>query len=313
MKESKTVLVTGGAGFIGSHITEACVNRGFHARVVDDLSTGRMENIAHLMDRIEFIRGDICDRKLMRDAVAGVDYLFHEAAVASVAKSVANPQRTLEANVMGTLNLLESARDAGVKRVVFASSSSVYGERGKFPQEETDNPDPISPYATSKLTGEFILKNFHSLFNLETVSLRYYNVFGARQDPEAEYAAVIPKFITMMKNGERPKIFGDGLQSRDFCHIDNIVQANLLAAAAPETAGGVFNVAVGETHDLLELVAALNEILGTDLKPEFMPPRAGDVKKSCASIESAKKILGYKPSMSFFDGLKKTAEFYLNP
>ena len=298
-------LVTGGAGFIGSSLSRAIVERGGEVHVFDSFLTGREENLADLPD-VEVVRGDVRDLDGLRRAMKGVDRVLHQAAVPSVARSLKDPIFSNEANVQGTLNVLIAARDAGVPRVVFASSSSVYGDTPTLPKVETMLPSPLSPYAVTELTGEHYLKVFHHLYGLETVALRYFNVFGPRQDPTSDYAAVIPLFVSLMSQGQAPTINGDGTQSRDFTYIDNVVQANLLACEAPGVGGEVFNVACGRRYTLLDLVAALNSILGSNLEPTFGPRRAGDVMHSLADIEKARRMLGYEPSTSFEEGLERT-------
>jgi nucleoside-diphosphate-sugar epimerase len=298
-------LVTGGAGFIGSTLTHTLVERGDEVRVLDSLLTGSGENLADLPD-VELVRGDIRDLEGLRTAMKGVDRVLHQAAVPSVPRSVRDPLLSHESNVTGTLNVLLAARDAGVQRVVFASSSSVYGDAPTLPKVETMTPSPLSPYAVTKLTGEQYCRVFHRLFGLETVALRYFNVFGPRQDPTSDYAAVIPKFIALMARGERPVIEGDGSHSRDFTYVDNVVQANLRAAESPGVGGKVFNVACGERHTILDLVAALNRVFGTSIEPAFGPPRKGDVPHSLADIEKARRLLGYEPSTGFQEGLERT-------
>ncbi len=302
-------LVTGGAGFIGSHIVQTLVENGERVRVLDNLSTGRKENMTPFLTRVEFIEGDLRDEETVRRAVEGVDFIFHQAAIPSVVRSVQDPIPTETANVVGTLNLLLAARDAGVRRVVYASSSSVYGDSPSLPKVETMPPRPKSPYAVSKLATEYHCRVFTELHGLETVGLRYFNVFGQRQDPTSEYAAVIPKFITAMLRGEAPTIYGDGTQSRDFTYVRNVVAANLLAATAPDMAGRVFNAAVGKCYTLLELVDILNEILGTQIGPIFGPARPGDIKHSQADISSIKEC-GYRAQIDFRAGLAKTVEWY---
>jgi nucleoside-diphosphate-sugar epimerase len=298
-------LITGGAGFIGSSLARAIVERGGEVRVLDSFLTGREENLADLPD-VELVRGDIRDLDTLRTAMNGVERVLHQAAVPSVARSLTDPLLSDEANVRGTLNVLMAARDAGVPRVVFASSSSVYGDTPTLPKVETMTPNPLSPYAVTKITGEYYLGVFHRLYGLETVALRYFNVFGPRQDPTSDYAAVIPLFISKMARGEAPRINGDGLQSRDFTYIDNVVQANLKAAETPGVGGQVFNVACGQRYTLLDLVAALNTILGTSIEPTFGPDRPGDVKHSLADISKARELLGYEPSLTFEEGLERT-------
>lgn len=302
-------LVTGGAGLIGSHIVETLVKDGERVRVLDNLSTGRKENITPLLAQVEFIEGDLRDEETVRRAVEGVDFVLHQAAIPSVIRSVQDPIPTETANVVGTLNLLLAARDAGVRRVVYASSSSVYGDSPTLPKVETMPLRPKSPYAVSKLATEYHSRIFTDLHGLVTVGLRYFNVFGPRQDPASEYAAVIPKFITAMLCGEAPTIYGDGTQSRDFTYVSNVVAANLLAATAPDMEGRVFNAAVGECYTLLELVDILNEILGTQIKPTFRPARPGDIKHSQADISLIEEC-GYRSQIDFRAGLAKTAEWY---
>jgi len=303
-------LVTGGAGFIGSHIVEALVEDGARVRVLDNLSTGRRENIAPFLDAIEFVEGDLRDVDTVRQAVEGVDYVLHQGAIASVIRSVRDPVPTETANVVGTLNLLLAARDASVRRVVYASSSSVYGDTPTLPKVETMPLSPKSPYAVSKLAMEYHCRVFTDLHGLETVGLRYFNVFGPRQDPASEYAAVIPKFITAMLRGDRPTIYGDGTQSRDFTYVSNVVAANLLAATTPDMAGRVFNAAVGTRYTLLELVDNLNAILGTKIAPVFEMERPGDVKHSQANVSLIKEY-GYESLVDFRRGLEKTIDWYI--
>jgi nucleoside-diphosphate-sugar epimerase len=302
-------LVTGGAGFIGSHIVETLVERGERVRVLDNLSTGRWENVAPFRDRVEFIEGDLRNEATARQAVRGVDYVLHQAAIPSVTRSVQDPVPTETANVVGTLNLLLAARDASVRRLVYASSSSVYGDSPALPKVETMPPHPKSPYAVSKLAVEHHCRVFTELHGLETVGLRYFNVFGPRQDPASEYAAVIPKFITSMLHGESPTIYGDGTQSRDFTYVSNVVAANLLATIASDMQGRVFNAANGTRYTLLELVAMLNKILNTHIQPAFAATRPGDVKHSQADVRLI-KACGYQVQMDFSAGLQKTVEWY---
>jgi nucleoside-diphosphate-sugar epimerase len=305
-----TSLVTGGAGFIGSNLVRALLARGDHVRVLDNLSTGRLANVDDLVDQIELFEADLRDVETIRTALRGVEAVFHQAALPSVARSVADPLSSHDVNASGTLSLLLAARDAGVRRFVFASSSSVYGDTPALPKSEDLPTSPLSPYAVSKLSAESYCRVFTRLYGLETVSLRYFNVFGPRQDPGSAYAAVIPLFIDAMLNGQRPRINGDGSQSRDFSYIDNVVQANLLAAERPQIGGEVFNVACGERATLLDLVAALNRILGTSIEPEFGPPRAGDVQHSQADISRARDRLGYVPLVRFEAGLERTVAWY---
>lgn len=305
------VVVTGGAGFIGSHLVDALLDKGYQVTVLDNLFSGKEENIAHVREKIEFILGDIRDYDVVKMAFRDAEYVLHQAAIASVPRSCADPVSTTTANVIGTMNVLMAAKENQVRRVVFAASSSAYGDTELCPQVETMYPMPVSPYAASKVAGELYLRVWTKAFGLETVSLRYFNVFGPRQDPNSEYAAVIPKFITSILSGERPVIFGTGRQSRDFCYIENVVNANLLAMKAKGAEGMVFNVGCGETHDLLELLDIVCEFLGKKAEPVFAPPRPGDVMKTYASIESAQKILGYKVLIDFREGLKRTVNWFV--
>jgi len=306
----RTYLVTGGAGFIGSHIVERLVRDGHNVRVLDDLSSGHETNLDSIRDGVEFIEGDIRDTKVVNEAVKGAHIVFHEAALGSVPRSVADPVTTHEVNITGTLNVFLAARDAGVKRVVYASSSSVYGETPVLPKREDMSPEPLSPYALSKLAGEHYASVFKHVYNFEIVSLRYFNIFGSRQDPESQYAAVIPRFITALLNGKAPVVYGDGLQSRDFTSVENVVNANLLASEADGIAGQAFNVACGGRYTLLDLLAKTKEFLGSDIEPVHEAARVGDVRDSQASIEAAQKAFGYRVSVDFAEGLEKTIEWY---
>jgi UDP-glucose 4-epimerase len=303
-------LVTGGAGFIGSHIATTLVHRGEQVRVLDNLSTGTRNNLAHIAAAVELVEGDVLDVAAVEQAVAGCDIVFHQAALASVPRSLKEPLATHAACATGTANVLEAARRAGVRRVVYAGSSSAYGNQPFMSKRENDLPAPVSPYAAAKLAGELYCQSFTASFGLETVVIRYFNVFGPRQDPNGEYSAVIPKFVVAMLAGKRPTIFGDGLQSRDFTYIDNIVQGNLAAAEVPAATGGVFNVACGRQFNLLELVASINRVLGTEFEPVFEPARAGDVRDSLADITAAREILGYEPTIDFDEGLRRSIEYY---
>ena len=303
-------LVTGGAGFIGSHIVEELIRRGERVRVLDNFSTGRRENLAPLLEHVDLIEGDLCDLATVRRAVEGVDCVLHQAALASVQRSVDDPLAAHTANATGTLYLLMAARDAGVKRVVYASSSSVYGDSPALPKQEDHLPRPKSSYAVSKLAGEHYCQTFAELYGLETVSLRYFNVFGPRQDPTSQYAAVIPLFITAMLRGAAPTVYGDGGQSRDFTYVSNVVHANLLAATAPGVAGRVFNVACGQRCTLLDLIAALNETLGTHVMPVHAAPRPGDVRHSLADVTAAQETLGYRTEVDLREGLRRTVAWY---
>ncbi len=310
MGQKNLYLVTGGAGFIGSHIVEALVKRDNRVRVLDNLMTGKRENLAHLDDKIEFIEGDIRDVKAMRQAVEGVSVVFHEAAIPSVPRSVKEPLLNHEANVNGTFNVLLAARDAGVRRVVYAASSSAYGEKGTGAKHEDDLPSPLSPYAVAKLVGEYYCQVFTRVYGLETVSLRYFNVFGPRQDPSSPYSGVISKFVTMLLAGEPPVIFGDGEQSRDFTYIANVVDANLRAAESPEAAGQVINLGLKQRTTLNQLLSELQKIIGTDLKPRYEETRTGDIRHSLADITRAEQLLGYRPIVSLAEGLKYTVDWY---
>jgi UDP-glucose 4-epimerase len=303
-------LVTGGAGFIGSHLAEALIERGKRVRVFDNLCTGNRANVARMDGRAEFVEGDLVNREDVERALDGVEVVFHQAALASVPRSVDTPLDTNAACVTGTVNLLDVARRNGVRRVVFAGSSSVYGDQPTPAKHERLLPTPISPYAAAKAAGELYCQAFTHTYGLETVTIRYFNVFGPRQDPKSQYAAVIPKFITQMLAGTRPTIFGDGKQSRDFTYIDNIVHGNLLAADAPKAVGRTINVACGESFDLLQLADGINKALGTNIKPIFEPARAGDVRDSLADITLARELLKYEPTIGFDEGLKRTVEYY---
>jgi len=306
----RTFLVTGGVGFIGSHIAEALVLRGEKVRVLDNLNTGFLSNIEGFRERIEFIEGDVADAGIVARAVEGVDCVFHEAALASVPASLDRPLDIHAACATGTVVLLDAARRAGVRRVVYAASSAAYGDRSTGGKRETDLPTPLSPYAAAKAAGELYCQAFWTSFGLETVAIRYFNVFGPRQDPNSQYSAVIPLFITAMLSGRRPVIFGDGRQSRDFSFVSNVVHANLLAADAADVAGRTINAADGRSIDLLKLLEILNRLLGLNVEPEFAPPRAGDVRESLADITLARKLLGYEPQVDFEEGLRRSIDYY---
>jgi nucleoside-diphosphate-sugar epimerase len=305
-------LVTGGAGFIGSHLVDALLERGAQVRALDNLSTGRRANLEQALAQIEFIEGDVRDGETVRRAMQKVDYVLHQAAVPSVQRSIADPLTTNEVNVTGTLNVLLAARDAKVKCVVMASSSSVYGDTPTLPKHEAMPAQPRSPYAVSKLAAERYCLSFYEVYGLPAVALRYFNVFGPRQDPASQYSAVIPRFITALLKGEAPTIYGDGTQSRDFTFIANVVQANLLACERDAAAGKVMNVACGARYTLLDLYAELARIVGTEIKPVFEALRPGDVKHSLAAIEVARQVLGYEPSVGWAEGLQQTVEWYGN-
>jgi UDP-glucose 4-epimerase len=307
---ARLFLVTGGAGFIGSHIAEALARRGDRVRIFDNLSTGTPANFAAFADKVEFVQGDLVDLAAVTKAVAGVDCIFHEAALASVPRSVEAPLDTHAACVTGTVNLLDAARRSGVRRVVYAASSSAYGDQPTSSKRETDLPAPISPYGAAKLAAEIYLQAFAHTYGLQTVAIRYFNVFGPRQDPNSPYSAVIPLFITALLGGKRPVIYGDGGQSRDFTYVANVVQGNLLAADAPDVSGRVINIANGRSTSLLQLISALNRFLGTDVQPIHEAPRVGDVRESLADITLARKLLKYEPEVEFEEGLRRSIEYY---
>jgi UDP-glucose 4-epimerase len=303
-------LVTGGAGFIGSHIATALVERGDEVRVLDNLRTGSRLNLAHLSGDIELVEGDLLNAEEVERAVEDVEVIFHEAALASVPRSVAKPLDTHAVCVTGTLNVLEAARQAGARRVVFAGSSSVYGNKQAMSKREADVMAPLSPYAAAKMAGEAYCQSYTACFGLETVVLRYFNVFGPRQDPNGEYSAVIPKFVALMLRGKRPIVFGDGQQSRDFTYVEDVVRGNLLAADSVAAVGRVFNIACGRQQSLLELIESINGALGTSIEPVFEAARAGDVRESLADIAEARAVLGYEPAVSFDDGLQRSIDYY---
>ena len=305
-----TWLVTGGAGFIGSNLARALLEDGRTVRVLDDFSTGFRENLDDIKDDIDLVEGDIRNADTCRRACEGIEIVFHEAAIPSVPRSMEDPQTTFDANTVGTHNMLMAARDRRVRRFVFAASSSAYGEAEELPKRETMPALPVSPYAAAKAAGELYVSTFCRSFGLETVSLRYFNVFGPRQDPTNQYAGVIAAFASRMLRGRQPIIFGDGTQSRDFTYIDNILTANLLAAKAGEVHGEIVNIGCGEAADLNQMVTVFNEILGTDLDAVHEPPRRGDVKHSLADITAARDLLGYEPQVGFADGLRQTIAWY---
>jgi nucleoside-diphosphate-sugar epimerase len=303
---SAQYLVTGGAGFIGSHLAQTLVERGKAVRIFDDFSTGKESHITPFAGRVEIIRGDLRDLARVRAAVAGVEVVFHQAALASVPRSIADPLTTLETNVNGTHHVLLAARDANVRRVVYASSSSVYGNTPTLPKHEMMPPSPMSPYALHKLTGEHLCRLYSQVYGLETVALRYFNVFGPRQDPASPYAAVIPRFLQALLAGQPPIVFGDGTQTRDFTYIANVVGANLLAAEATEAVGQAINIGCGERISLNELLRQAGELLGKPVEAEYRAPRAGDIHDSLADIHLARHLLGYEPTVRFADGLAQT-------
>jgi UDP-glucose 4-epimerase len=306
----KRYLVTGGAGFIGSNIVEGLLKNGNEVRVIDNFMTGKKENIAPFLKEIELIEDDIRNIGAVKRAVKGVDYVLHQAALRSVPKSVDDPFLTDDINIRGTLNILMAAKNAGVKRVVYASSSSVYGDCTKFPEREDFVPMPISPYAVSKLAGEYYAYTFSKTFGLEVVSLRYFNVFGPRQNPESKYSAVIPAFISRLLNNKTPIVESDGCQSRDFTYVKNVVIANLAAAELPGISGEVFNIACGKSYSILDILKYLDKILGRNTTPQFAPARKGDVRKTMADISKMKKILKIEPQVDLETGLRKTLEWF---
>jgi UDP-glucose 4-epimerase len=300
------VTVTGGAGFIGSNLVDRLLQDGHQVSIVDNFLTGRAQNIAHTLGRITLHRTDIRDLPALRTAFAGADYVLHLAALPSVPRSVKDPHTTHEIGATGTLNVLTAARDAGVKRVVYSSSSSIYGDNPAPHKHEALTPNPLSPYGASKILGEYYCRQFWQLYGLETVSLRYFNVFGPRQDPNSEYSAVIPKFAALMLQGRQPTIFGDGTQSRDFTYVENVVQANIAAMTAPCAAGESINVANGDRITLNQLVSTLNRVLGTSIAPIHGKPRPGDILHSCADNAKARRLLGYAPAVDFEEGIRRT-------
>lgn len=303
-------LVTGGSGFIGSNLTRRLLELNHEVRVMGNLSTGRKQNLEEIMKDIEFIKADIRDMEAVKKSVKGMDYVFHEAALPSVPRSIEDPVTTNEVNVTGTLNVLRAAQKAGVKRLVYASSSSVYGDSPTLPKKETMTPNPISPYAVSKLVGEYYCTVFHKAYGLEAISLRYFNVYGPRQNPDSEYAAVIPKFITSALSNRPLEIHGNGEQTRDFSYVDDVVQANILSLTAKKAPGEVINISYGDRISLNELVELLNKLLGKNLKPVYTDPRPGDVKHSLADISKARELLGYEPKHDVESGLRKTIEWF---
>jgi len=303
-------LVTGGAGFIGSNICRKLISEGCFVRVVDNLLTGKKSNLSDIIGKIEFVEADMGDDKVARSAMKDIDVVLHEGALPSVPRSVDDPAATHKHCVDATFTLLLAARDSGIKRFVYASSSSAYGDTPTLPKVETMPPQPLSPYAVGKLVGEYYCTVFFKVFGLETISLRYFNVFGPNQDPTSQYAAAIPAFVTAILKDKPPTIYGDGLQSRDFTYVDNVVEANLFAAKAKHTSGQVLNIACGQSVTVNEVIDDINEVLGKNIKPKYAPPRPGDVKHSLADITIAQKTIGYKPSIQFKDGLQKAIDWY---
>ena len=308
-------LITGGAGFIGSHLAERLLGMDAYVRILDNFSTGHEKNIAHLQKEypgdLDVQRGDIAQLEDCRQGMEGIGYVFHEAALASVPRSIEDPLGTHQANATGTLNVLLAARDADVRRVVYAGSSSAYGNVGTLPQRESQPPSPLSPYALSKFMGEEYGRLFSDHFGLSVVTLRYFNVFGPRQDPDSPYAAVIPIFVRKLLRGERPEVHGDGRQTRDFTYIDNVIDANLAACHAPE-ASGVYNAACGDQTELLEMLASIQRILGTNIEPVHVDPRPGDIHDSLADISRARRELGYDPEIGLAEGLEPTVAYFRN-
>lgn len=305
-------LVTGGAGFIGSHLTTALVKRGEAVRVLDNFATGKRENLDPIIKQIELVEGDLRNPDDCLRACSGIDIIFHEGAVPSVPKSVQDPVTSHQANIDGTFNLLEAARISKCRRIVFAASSSAYGDAVALPKREDQLPVPLSPYGVQKLAGEMYLKAYYECFGLETISLRYFNVFGPRQDPKSQYAAAIPAFVTSILADRSPIVYGDGEQTRDFTYIDNVVHANLMASEAPKICGQCVNIACGDRISINRIIARINECLGKNVPIRYEPTRAGDVKHSLADISLAKQIIGYEPQISFDEGLKRSIDWYKN-
>lgn len=305
------VLVTGGSGFIGSHIATSLVAQGKRVRILDNFATGSIANLDHIRDEVEVIEGDLRNPDDVSRAVNGINLIYHQAALASVPRSIANPKSSFDVNVTGTLNLLIAARDAGVRRLVFASSSSVYGDTEVSPKHEQLTPVPLSPYAISKLSGEQLCTVFNNLYDIETVVLRYFNVFGPRQDPESPYAAVIPKFLSAMQRGEQPVIFGDGEQSRGFTYVEDVVRGNLLAGDVAEAAGKVMNVASDTSVSVNSLLQSICALLDRSVEANYQPPRPGDIKDSLADITLARETLGWQPTVPMAEGLRRTVEAFV--
>jgi len=303
-------LVTGGAGFIGSHLVRGLLDAGHKVRILDNFETGKRANLEEVSDRIDLIEGDICDPIAAKEALSGVERVFHQAALASVPLSLERPLDTHRACATGTLNMLHQSVQAGVKRFVYAASSSAYGDQPTSSKRETDLPMPLSPYAVAKLTGEYYCQAYFHSFGLETVGIRYFNVFGPRQDPDSPYSAVIPLFVSRILKGQRPVVYGDGLQSRDFTYVANVVHGNLLAAERPNIGGRVINVADGGQTTLLQLLTLLSQMLGRSVEPDFQPARVGDVRESLADITLARRLLGYEPMVRLEEGIKRTIANY---
>jgi nucleoside-diphosphate-sugar epimerase len=313
MSLSGTILVTGGAGFIGSHIAAGLLAQGARVRVIDNLATGHLANLDEIGGQVDFIRASINDETALKQAMQGVEVVYHQAAIPSVPRSVKDPRETHEACVNGTFNVLDQARRSGVRRVVYAASSSAYGDQPVSPKVETMRPDPLSPYAAAKLVGEYYCQVFTRVYGLETIGLRYFNIFGPRQDPSSQYSGVISRFISALMSGDKPVIYGDGEQSRDFTYVGNAVQANLLAAESGAAVGRIINVANGAAitlNQLLEVVKSLTQ--RADAVAEYQPPRAGDVRHSLADITQARELLGYEPLTGLEEGLQNTIEWWKN-
>jgi UDP-glucose 4-epimerase len=308
---SRKVLVTGGGGFIGSNLVRGLLERGDDVRILDNFATGNRANLAGLEDDVEVVEGELRSYERVHNAVRGVELVFHQGALPSVPRSVQDPLTTSAVTIEGTLNVLLAARDESIRRVVFASSSSVYGNSGSLPRTETQQPDPISPYAVAKLSAERYCVSFHRVYGLETVALRYFNVFGPRQDPNSQYAAVVPRFLTAIDEGRPVPIHGDGTQSRDFTYVENVVEANLLAADAPEAGGTVLNVATGRQASVNDLADAIGTVLGKPVEKQYLPTRTGDVRDSWADVSEAARVLGYETRIGLEDGLRLTAEAFL--
>jgi len=309
--KKEIILVTGGAGFIGSNLTKRLIKGGYKVKVIDNLSLGKKQNLKDVIDKIEFIKGDLLDLKLLEKIAKNVDYIFHLAAIPSVQRSLDDPIKSFENNANATLNLLMVAKRNKVKKVIYSASSSMYGDQQGKEKNEKMNPKPLSPYATGKLTGEYLMKCFSNCFNLSTVSLRYFNVFGPGQDPNSVYSAVIPLFIRAVLENKRPTIYGDGKQSRDFTYVENVVEANILAMKSKKVKNGEsINIALNKTHNLLELLEIINKKLNKNIKPIFKPARKGDIKHSLASIKKAEKLINYKSKINFKTGIEKTIEYY---
>ena len=304
------ILVTGGAGFIGSHLVVDLLSAGHDVRILDNFSTGHRRNLDEVIDDVELVEGDLRSYERVHHSVRGCEFVLHQGALPSVPRSIQDPLASSEINVGGTLNVVLAARDEEVRRVVFASSSSVYGDGPGFPRREDMAPRPLAPYAVSKLAAEQYCQVATRVYGVETVSLRYFNVFGARQDPFSEYSAVIPRFIRSLAAGEPPTIYGTGEQSRDFTHVANVVAGNLLAMVAPEAAGQVMNLACGEEQSLIALVGVLGELMAVDVEPRHEPARAGDVPRSVADISAARSLLGYEPQVAFREGLARTVDWF---